>query len=191
MAHVSTAWTTWLRRLNLASIAFLLPTGAVGFSALIAGPKNTEIVSVFPPRYSVTDFTATETHAAWAALLVSLAWLLLLARGKGPWADAGRCALLLALAIGSVLAPQALGFASFILILVGGSVAFARAALSLRGVVVLVLTSAWLFTGLVGWWFTTPPGWLVLLVMPACWPIGSWLEQRIRDVRYRSRVVEG
>ncbi|MEJ7893977.1 MAG: hypothetical protein WKF94_15205 [Solirubrobacteraceae bacterium] len=187
---MSKAWTTWLRRLNVALIALLLPTGAVGFSALIAGPKNTAIVSVFPPRYSVTNFPATETHAAWAALLVSLAWLLLLTRAKGPWGDSGRCALLLALATGSGLAPEPVWFASFYLIVAGGSVALVRAVRSLRGVVVFVLTCAWLFAGLVGWLFTAPPGWLVLLVIPACAPIGAWLERWTRDVRSRSRVVE-
>lgn len=106
------AWTTWLRRLNVASIVLLLPTGAVGFSALIAGPKNTDVVTVLPPRYSVTDFPMAETHTAWLALVVALAWLLALARAPGPWGDSGRCVLLLAFATGHGSAPSPSGLSA-------------------------------------------------------------------------------
>lgn len=140
---------------------------------------------MLPPRFSVTDLDTfqPETHTAWLALVVGLGWLLALARAQGPWSDAARCTLLLALAAGTLLAPlpEPLGVVLFNAVPLGGLLVLARVVRSWRSVMIAAATAAWLFAGLVGWGFTTPigPGWLVLLVMPAVWPLGVALERAL------------
>lgn len=174
------SWTVRLRRLSNALSALLLLPGSVGLCALLAGPDNTAVVTVIPPRFSTTDIVdySTHTHSAWLGLAVALGWLIALARREGPWGDAGRSCLLLGLAVGACMVGP-LMFVLFYAGFAGGAIALLRAAMSLRGIAVAVLTCAWLLAGLIGWFMTAPPGWLVLLVMPACWPLGVALERAI------------
>ncbi len=168
-------------------MVLLVPTGTVGFATLIAGPKNADVVSVLPPRYFLADDLGVRTnYPAWLTLLVGICWTVALLRGRGTWNDAGRCCLLLGLALGTALvgpAPEAVSILLLYAVLFGVLAALAYAAWSIRRVAIFTLISAWLFTGLCGWAFLAPPGWLVLLVLPACWPLGAALERGWNGVR--------